>query len=146
ALQGGGYRVHYVYHEPDDSPRRGRHTRKTVVAEKLIVSAGCLGTNELLLRSKQRPDGLPDLSDKTGFGFSTNGDYIGFLEDIKEHVTLTRGPVTTSFAHLNTTDSGKNMLEARFHTLEDQGVPPALASVVGVGIPLIRSLGKGHGP
>ena len=26
---------------------------------------------------------------------------------------MTRGPVTTSFAHLNTTDSGKNMLEAQ---------------------------------
>jgi choline dehydrogenase-like flavoprotein len=145
ALPSGGYRIHYIQYAPDDSPQRGQKTQKTVLAEKLIVSAGCLGTNELLLRSKQRSDGLPALSDKTGCGFSTNGDYIGFLEEINEHVTLTRGPVTTSFAHLNTNDLGTELDQPRFHTIEDQGVPPALASVVGVGVPLIRSLGKGRG-
>jgi hypothetical protein len=62
----------------------------------------------------------------TGFGFSTNGDYIGFLEGITENVTLTRGPVTTSFAHMNIEDSGKSHDEPLFHTIEDQGVPPAI--------------------
>src|SRR6266446_4905948 len=151
ALPEGGCRINYVQHAPDDSPQRGQKTQKTVIAEKVIISAGCLGTNELLLRSRTHRDahghfdGLPDLSEETGLGFSTNGDYIGFLEEIKERVTLTRGPVTTSFAHMNTDDSGEDVSGRRFHTIEDQGVPPALASVVGVGVPLIRSLGKGRG-
>ena len=146
ALPEGGCRVHYFHHEPEDSPNRGRKTAKTVIAEKLILAAGSLGTSEILLRSKQRADGMPQLSDMTGFGFSTNGDYIGFLEGIKEKVTLTRGPVTTSFAHLNMEDTGKSPTEPLFHTIEDQGVPPAIASVIGVGVPIMRSLGKGSGP
>jgi choline dehydrogenase-like flavoprotein len=146
ALPPGGCRVHYFQHEPEDSSNRGRKTAKTALADKLILAAGSLGTSEILLRSKQRADGMPQLSDMTGFGFSTNGDYIGFLEGIKEKVTLTRGPVTTSFAHLNMDDTGKSASEPLFHTIEDQGVPPAIASVIGVGVPVMRSLGKGSGP
>lgn len=146
ALSDGGYRIHYVQHADDTSAGAGASTSRTVDAEKVIVSAGCLGTSEILLRSKQRSDGLPELSDMTGFGFSTNGDYIGFLEGIDENVTLTRGPVTTSFAHMNIADSGTSHDEPLFHTIEDQGVPPAIASLIGVGIPVIRSLGSGRGP
>ena len=146
ALPEGGCRVHYFQHGPEDSPERGRKTARTVLADKLILAAGSLGTSEILLRSKQRADGMPQLSDMTGFGFSTNGDYIGFLEGIKEKVTLTRGPVTTSFAHLNMADTGKSPTEPLFHTIEDQGVPPAIATVIGVGVPIMRSLGKGSGP
>jgi len=146
ALPEGGYRIHYIQYADQSSPQRGQKTSKTVIAEKLVVSAGCLGTSEILLRSKQRADGLPDLSDRTGFGFSTNGDYIGFLENISERITLTRGPVTTSFVHMNVNDTGTKSDEPRFHTIEDQGIPPAIASLTGVGVPLIRSLGKGRGP
>src|SRR5262249_6928895 len=64
-----------------------------------------------------------------------------------------RGPVTTSFAHFNTDVAGTGPEGSRdnpnpklFHTLEDQGIPPALASVVGDGVPLIQRLvDKGAG-
>jgi choline dehydrogenase-like flavoprotein len=152
ALDGGGYEVRYVQRDQNDPSKT---TPKSVTADLVIVAAGCLGTTEIMLRSKAKRT-LPHLSDKTGFGFSTNGDYLAFLPEIKERVSLIRGPVTTSFAHFNTTEKGTgpkgprdpndNPDSARFHTLEDQGIPPALASVVGVGVPLIRSLGNGrHG-
>src|SRR5262249_23185691 len=67
-----------------------------------------------------------------------------FLENTKERVRLTRGPVTTSFGHFNIDDPGTDDAKQRFHTIEDQGIPPALASLVGVGLPLIRSLSKGR--
>jgi cholesterol oxidase len=104
-----------------------------------------MGTNEIMLRSKEK-GGLPGLSDVVGLGFSTNGDYIAFLERTKEPVRLTRGPVTTSFAHFNTDDTAENSdpEKPKFHTLEDQGIPPAFASLVGFGLPLIRSLSKGR--
>ena len=35
---------------------------------------------------------LPNLNDKVGFGFSTNGDYSAFLENTKERVSPIRGP------------------------------------------------------
>jgi hypothetical protein len=102
-----------------------------------------------MLRSKEQRDALPNLSDKVGFGFSTNGDYLAFLEKTKDRASIVRGPVTTSFGHFNTDDpgTGDGMSAPNtglFHTIEDQGVPPALASVVGEGIPLIQSLSKGN--
>jgi len=140
-LDGGGYEIHYDQYERQNM----RKTRTKVRADKVIVAAGCMGTNEIMLRSKQK-GGLSGLSNKVGYGFSTNGDYIAFLEKTQELMRLTRGPVTTSFAHFNTEDTGDDVdpEKPKFHTLEDQGIPPAFASLVGFGLPLIRSLSKGR--
>lgn len=140
ALPGGGYEVQYIQRQDGNLSKT---TKKTVTADIVIVAAGCVGTSEIMLRSKQKGT-LPNLSDKVGFGFSTNGDYIAFLEKTKERVSLIRGPVTTSYGHFNTGDPATGSPAAMFHTLEDQGIPPALASVAGQGVPLIRSLGKGN--
>jgi cholesterol oxidase len=142
ALPNGGYEVRYSQRDPKDPSRK---TDETVTADIVIVAAGCVGTNEIMLRSKARGT-LPNLSDKLGFGFSTNGDYIAFLEKTRERVSLTRGPVTTSFGHFNTGEpgTGSDATGEKFHTLEDQGIPPSLSSLVGQGVPLIRSFGKGR--
>jgi len=142
---GGGYEIHYDQYKHQNMREPGRKTRMTVTADKVIVAAGCIGTNEIMLRSKKK-GGLPGISDAVGLGFSTNGDYIAFMENTKERVRLTRGPVTSSFAHFNTDDTGEdsNSGKPKFHTLEDQGIPPAFASLLGVGLPVIRSLSKGR--
>jgi cholesterol oxidase len=155
-LDGGGYEIHYDHYERRNGGRPGRKTRMRVTADKVIVAAGCVGTNEIMLRSKEK-GGLAGLSDAVGLGFSTNGDYIAFMDNIvvqdkKEPVRLTRGPVTTSFAHFNTDDTGEDPTREDperkelklFHTLEDQGIPPAFASLAGFGLPVIRSLSKGR--
>src|SRR6266536_3082270 len=144
ALPDAGYEIQYIQRHYDDP---SSFDRKTVTADKVIVSAGCLGTNEIMLRSKERQT-LPNLSDKVGVGFSTNGDYLAFLEKTKARASLIRGPVTTSFAHFNTVqgtvpdgkDSPTPPNTELFHTLEDQGIPPALASVAGEGLPLMQKL------
>jgi cholesterol oxidase len=112
----------------------------------VIVAAGCLGTTELLLKCREKRESLPNLSATLGHGFSTNGDYIAFLEKTQNWVSLARGPVTTSFAHFNEhKDDGGRETKHRFHTLEDQGIPPALASLTGAGLPVIRSLSRNRG-
>ncbi len=58
--------------------------------------------------------------------------------------TMSRGPVTTSFAHFNSTESDPKADASKFHILEDQGIPRALASTVGFGVPLINSLSNGR--
>jgi choline dehydrogenase-like flavoprotein len=136
----GGYEIHYMQRQENNL---SNITHKTVTADIVIVAAGCVGTNEILLRSKSRGT-LPHLSDKVGFGFSTNGDYLAFLEKTQERVSLIRGPVTTSLGHFHTADPGTGGQPSMFHSLEDQGIPPALASVLGAGVPLIRSLAKGN--
>ena len=149
ALPDGGYEVQYLKRHHDDP---SSFDQMSVTADMVIVSAGCLGTNEIMLRSKERGT-LPGLSDKVGVGFSTNGDYLAFLEKTGQRASLVRGPVTTSFAHFHTDQAGTGPESARdnpnpalFHTVEDQGIPPALASIVGEGLPLIQRLvDKGAG-
>src|SRR5882672_2193308 len=140
ARPGGGYEIRYVQREKE---KPWRITPQVVTAEKVVVAAGCLGTNELLLRSKQCGT-LPNLSEKTGFGFSTNGDYLGFIKRTKSRMRLTRGPVTTSFGHFNTGTPQTGADTSKFHNVEDQGIPPALASIVGSGVPFIRRLSGSH--
>jgi cholesterol oxidase len=140
ARPGGGYEIRYLQRDKE----KPWHTSPQVVtADKVVVAAGCLGTTEILLRSKERGT-LPNLSDKVGFGFSTNGDYLAFVEPTKERMRLTRGPVTTSFGHFNTGKPETGDDTSKFHNIEDQGIPPALASIVGSGVPFIRKLGGSH--
>jgi cholesterol oxidase len=113
-----------------------------VRAKRVIIAAGCLGTNEILLRSKAR-GGLPHVSARVGHGFSTNGDYIAFTEGLPYRVNLSRGPVQTCYAHFND-DPANPAVNSQFHIVEDQGIPRALASTVGFGVPLIRSLSNGR--
>lgn len=137
----GGYEIRYLRRDPK---KMESGTQRIVTADRVVVAAGCLGTSEIMLRCKERGT-LPNLSDRVGFGFSTNGDYLAFLDGTRERVSLVRGPVTTSFGHFNTEDPATGGGgPAAFHTIEDQGVPPALASVVGAGVPLIRSLANGR--
>jgi choline dehydrogenase-like flavoprotein len=134
---GAGYAIKYRQRNAD---KPEDFEEGTVTADRVVVSAGCVGTTEILLRSQQ--NGLPGLSDRLGEGFSTNGDYLAFLENTDEIASLTRGPVTTSFAHFNQDSANK----ARFHTLEDQGIPKALASIIGYGVPFIQAICDGVGP
>jgi choline dehydrogenase-like flavoprotein len=133
ASGGPPYTIHY-------RQRRQRNPRQfdrlEVTTDRVILAAGCLGTNEIMLRSRKR--GLPHLSDLVGYGFSTNGDYLAFLDQTRERVSLTRGPVTTSYAHFNTGDP------ATFHTIEDNGFPRAFSSLIGLGVPLFKSLSRGR--
>jgi cholesterol oxidase len=145
----GRYEIQFVRQDAEAYHRgKRRSQRDSVTADFVVIAAGCLGTNELLLQSKAK-NTIPNLSPMVGFGFSTNGDYIAFMDKTKEHVSLTRGPIQTSFGHFNMTADDPSQDRdhpdhPRFHSLEDQGVPPAFASLVGVGLPLIRSLSKGR--
>ena len=71
---GGGYLVHYHRaHEDRIDPQP-----RTLKAKRVVVSAGSLGSTEILLRSKQR--GLP-LSGRLGQHFSGNGNFFGASYD-----------------------------------------------------------------
>jgi choline dehydrogenase-like flavoprotein len=135
ALPEGGYEVRY-WSRNADQPKNT--LTKVIRARHVVVSAGTVGTNEILLRSKAE-GGLPNLSDKVGFGFSTNGDYLAFLEKTDQVVNLTHGPVTTSFGHFESDTP-------QFHTIEDNGIPKAFSVLVGNGVSILKSLAKKGGP
>lgn len=49
---------------------------RKIKARQVVVAAGTLGTNELLLRCKYHYKTLPRLSDQLGRHFSSNGDFL----------------------------------------------------------------------
>src|SRR5215831_121634 len=81
-----GYRVEFV------DLTSGR-TTKSVLTNRVVVSAGTLGSTELLLRCQR--DTLPRLSPRLGHRFSGNGDFLGFVIGTKQPAEPNYGPVIT---------------------------------------------------
>ena len=68
----GGYTVHYRHNSA-----KGHGEVKTLRASNVVLSAGAVGSTEILLRSAGE-HGLP-VSGQLGHGFSGNGDYLGLV-------------------------------------------------------------------
>ena len=75
-----GYRVHYL-RAADRSP-------DSVAARCVVLSAGTLGTNEVLFRSRDTTRTLPRLSAALGQGFSGNGDFLGSIQNSATEFTV----------------------------------------------------------
>ncbi|MDR6507354.1 GMC oxidoreductase [Arthrobacter oryzae] len=121
-LQGGGYEVRYVIHNPEDAAP-GLLQERVIRCRRLVLAAGTFGTTFLLLRNRAS---LPGLSAALGTRFSGNGDLLGFVLDAKDHDGATRtlsgssGPViTTAIRTADSTDGG----EGRGYYIEDAGYP-----------------------
>jgi cholesterol oxidase len=84
----GGYDV--VYRDTET----GADRRAT--GARVILSAGTIGTNEILLASRDVARSLPDLSPALGQGFSANGDFLGSIQRSRVDVEPWRGPDVTS--------------------------------------------------
>src|SRR4051812_43646942 len=128
--EGGGYAVHYVEHDPE-SEGHPTDTRSlplhTVTADRLILSAGTLGSTYLLLSNRAA---FPALSSRLGTRFSGNGDLLTFavrcMQDgrggdrIPRAIEPAHGPVITSAIRVpDTLDGG----DGRGFYLEDAGFP-----------------------
>lgn len=83
-----GYRVHLR--------RADSGERTSVIGRRVVLSAGTLGTTEILLRSRDEARFLPKLSDRLGHGFSGNGDFLGSLQNAEEDLEPWKGPDVTS--------------------------------------------------
>jgi len=122
----GGYRVGFE--------RRRNKTRGEVEASRVIVSAGTLGTNRLLLNARDR-GALPRLSARLGDGFSDNGDFFGAVLGAGE-VRPAEGPTVTSA--LDFSDEGHYLLEG--------GLPDFIAAKIEGPVKLLglgrRGVGK----
>ena len=77
----------------DLSKEERQRLTKTIKAKRVVVSAGTLGSTELLLKSKKL-----DLSGTLGSKFSTNADLFGIINPTKYNVDASRGPTQTSIA------------------------------------------------
>jgi len=68
----------------------------TFAAPRVVVSAGTLGTNEILLQSRDTHGTLPALSRRLGHGFSANGDFLGTLQGTTPLIEGWRGTDVTT--------------------------------------------------
>jgi len=115
-VAGEGYRVHFKRFNPD---RPGESEPGSVIGRKVIVSAGALGSTEVLLRSRDKYHTLPNLSRMLGENFSGNGDFLlaGTFNANRE-VDPGSGPDITAITDWST---AKNRI-----FIEDLGFPDPL--------------------
>lgn len=125
----GGYEVTYR----DWWQQHGEE--RMVSAPMMILGAGTLGTNEILLRSHAE-HGL-SLSDQLGQRFSTNGNFGGFCLDTTPAVHSTRGPVNTCHVDFE--------IDGRLRVVEDCSIPSMLAAVASAAVQLLDDLENGDG-
>jgi cholesterol oxidase len=83
-----GYRVHFVDLDTQE--------RREVTGRRVIISAGTLGTNEILLRSRDVNKTLPLVSRRLGVGYSANGDFLGSIQNSATDLHSWTGPDVTS--------------------------------------------------
>jgi len=88
-----GYRVYYR----DLNGKQGT----SASARRVVVSAGTLGSNELLLRCRDVYKTLPGLNDNLGKRFSGNGDFLSFVIEGKQPADPNYGPVITQRTDFN---------------------------------------------
>jgi cholesterol oxidase len=92
----------------------------SVLAKRIVVSAGSLGSSEILLRCKERFGTLPRISDQLGKQFSPNGDFLGMVFGGKEPSIPNYGPVITQRTDFNLLDEFDR---ERAFVLEDAAYP-----------------------
>ena len=125
-LDGGGYEVRYVVHDPANEGRRtatGRLPLHVITCDRLILGAGTFGTTYLLLRNRAA---LPGLSRTLGTRFSGNGDLLTFLFNARHpdgsprQLDGSRGPVITSAIRVDDEVDGGT---GPGYYIEDAGYP-----------------------
>ncbi|WP_437677894.1 GMC family oxidoreductase N-terminal domain-containing protein [Sorangium sp. So ce131] len=144
----GKWNVHYqvldVGREAFDAPTL------TVAAKIVVLSAGTLGSTEILLRSKEL--GLP-ISDMIGKGFSGNGDMLGFgynctpaLDGIGfgHHAAGAMGPVGPCITSV--IDMRNQSSLADDIIIEEGSIPGALAPLLPVVFQMVAPGGQNTAP
>lgn len=83
-----GYRVYAKNLETGESV--------SFTGRRVVLSAGTLGTNEIMLRSRDDTRTLAKVSGQLGVGHSGNGDFLGSLQNSQKSLEPWRGPDVTS--------------------------------------------------
>lgn len=80
-------------------PSLGRGAGRHFTAERVVLAGGVLGTTELLLRMRDDPDGLPELSPRVGEGVRTNSEALIGVTTSRNDLDLSEGIAISSILH-----------------------------------------------
>jgi cholesterol oxidase len=103
-------------------------------ATQVILAAGSVGTTELLLRSRDIDQTLPNLSPTLGHGFSGNGDYLALSHLRRADEDLTTGPTITTTTVLDVWERSAPV----WFQVQDGAVPAAVSELLDRLLPLQR--------
>ncbi len=97
-------------------------TETIMRTRRVIVSAGTLGTNEILLQNRDFHKTLPRISQRLGHHYSGNGDFLSFVMKTPKHTPAdpNYGPVITQATDFNLF---KNVDKERAFIMEDASYP-----------------------
>jgi cholesterol oxidase len=109
-----GYRIFYEDLRPD-----GRGL-STILARRVVISAGTLGSTELLFQCRDVYRTLPRVSSRLGQRFSGNGDFLSFVIDGDREANPNYGPVITQRIDF---ELFSNPTPGRSFILEDASYP-----------------------
>ena len=125
--EGDGFRVDFDQIRVAGGANEGVLEPGTIRARHVVVAAGTMNTNELLLRCRDEFKTLPGLSERLGKGWSANGDFLtpAFYPDRRPRPT--QGPTIT--AAIDFLDGGGSQTGERYW-IEDGGFPNLLANWV----------------
>jgi len=109
-----GYCVHFDVIDPDaEVLRPGK-----INARKVIVAAGTMGTNALMLRCRDEHGSLPNISNELGKNWSSNGDFLTPAVYSGEEISPTQGPtISSAIDFLDGSENGERFF------VEDGGFP-----------------------
>jgi cholesterol oxidase len=114
-----GYRVSY------DDMAGGTRTPGSETAPIVVLAAGSLGSTELLLRCRDETGSLPNVSDRLGRNWSSNGDFLTPAFHFGRDVEPTKGPTIASA--INFQDGSQN---GSVFWIEDGGLPNLAAAFI----------------
>lgn len=103
----------------------GKKHEKVIRARRVILSAGSLGSTELLFRSRDKFRTLPKVSAALGTNWSSNGDFLTPAFYKERVLSPTLGPtITSAIDYLDGSDNG-----ARYF-VEDGGFPDVVGNLL----------------
>jgi cholesterol oxidase len=111
----GAYRVHF------DRIEDGKLKRGSITGRIVVVSAGSIGSTELLLRCQKQHKSLPNLGKMLGSKWCTNANYLTPAFHNRK-VYPSRGPTITAGIRF----FGDDNLNGQRFMIEDGGVPELL--------------------
>ncbi|NBD08825.1 GMC family oxidoreductase [Corallococcus sp. Z5C101001] len=126
-----GYRVHYRDLATGE--------KASVEGRRVVLSAGALGTVEILLRSRDRARTLPLVSARLGHGYSGNGDFLGSLHGSRDEILPWVGPDVATVMRFFDAAPRFTLVTATFNK-------PATAVLAGLGQAQLGPLGGVAGP
>ena len=122
--QSGGYRVSFDRIDI----KNHRRTAGSETARIVIVAAGSLGSTELLLRCRDENKSLPNISQRLGYRWSSNGDFLTPAIYSGRKIYPSRGPtISSAIDFLDGIDRGYA------YWIEDGGMPDLLGDRLTMG-------------